>query len=109
LESWLFRHSRESATRAQGTNPFSPGWPALHRFRKGPSMKLLVAPTLALSLALSSTAAFAGGPVVIEEEFQPVVVEETPRSGWIVPVLIGGIILCAIACGGDDDDDPAPQ
>ncbi|HLQ20370.1 MAG TPA: hypothetical protein VK146_15455 [Tabrizicola sp.] len=72
-------------------------------------MKKIVSPVLALSLALSSTAAFAGGPVVIEEEIQPeVVVEQTPRSGWIVPVLIGGIILCAIACGNDDDDPPPP-
>ncbi|MDP3196067.1 hypothetical protein [Tabrizicola sp.] len=71
-------------------------------------MKLLVAPTLVLSLALSSTAAFAGGPIVIEEEIQPEVVAEQPRSGWIVPVLIGGIILCAIACGNDDDDPPPP-
>ena len=70
-------------------------------------MKLLAAPVLALSLALTSTAAFAGGPIVIEEEIQPdVVVEETPRSGWIIPVLIGGILLCAIACGNDDDDEP---
>ena len=70
-------------------------------------MKTLAASTLALSLALTSTAAFAGGPVVIEEEYQPdVVVEETPRSGWIVPVIIGGIILCAIACGSDDDGEP---
>lgn len=70
-------------------------------------MKTLVAPVLALSLALSSTAAFAGGPVVVEEEGQPEVIAEQPRSGWIVPVLIGGLILCAIACSNDDDT-PTP-
>ncbi len=70
-------------------------------------MNRFAAPVLALSLALSSTAALAGGPIVIEEEMQPaVVVEETPRSGWIVPVIIGGIILCAIACGNDDETEP---
>ena len=58
---------------------------------------------LALSLVMSSTAAFAGGPVVVEEEGQPEVVAESPRSGWIVPVIVGAIILCAIACGNDDD------
>ena len=59
---------------------------------------------LALSLVMSSTAAFAGGPVVVEEEGQPEVVAESPRSGWIVPVIVGAIILCAIACGSDDDE-----
>lgn len=68
-------------------------------------MTKLAAGILALSLAFGS-AVSAGGPVVVEEEGQPEVVAETPRSGWIVPVIIGGIILCAIACGGDDD--PAP-
>jgi hypothetical protein len=69
-------------------------------------MKKFASTVLAFSLALSSTAAFAGGPVVVEEEGQPEVVAESPRSGWIVPVIIGAIILCAVACG-DDDDTPA--
>ena len=63
-------------------------------------MKKLVAPILALSLALSASTAFAGGPVVITEE--PPVVAETPRSGWILPVIIGLIVVCAIACGDDE-------
>ena len=63
-------------------------------------MKKFVAPILALTMSAST--AFAGGPVVIEEE--PVVVEAAqPRSGWIVPVIIGAIVLCAIACGDDDE------
>lgn len=65
-------------------------------------MKKFVAPILAL--AMSASTAFAGGPVVIEEE--PVVEAASPRSGWIVPVIISGIILCAIACG-DDDEEPS--
>jgi hypothetical protein len=64
-------------------------------------MKKLVAPLLAMTLALGSTAAIAGGPVVIEEE--PVVEAASPRSGWIVPVVVGLIVICAIACGNDDD------
>lgn len=66
-------------------------------------MTKLAAPLLALSLVLSSATAFAGGPVVVEEEGQPEVVAETPNSGWIIPVIIGGILLCAVACGNDDD------
>ena len=66
-------------------------------------MKNVVPSLLTLSLALGSTAAFAGGPVVIEEEGQPEVVAESPRSGWIVPVVVGLVVLCAIACGNDDD------
>ncbi|RYI00737.1 MAG: hypothetical protein EON48_17515 [Acetobacteraceae bacterium] len=66
-------------------------------------MNKFAAPLLALTLALTSTTAFAGGPVVIEEE--PVVEAASPRSGWIVPVVVGLILVCAIACGNDD---PAP-
>lgn len=65
-------------------------------------MKTLAASVLAASLALTS-AAFAGGPVVVEEE--PTVEATSPRSGWIVPVVVGAILICAIACGGDE---PAP-
>ena len=69
-------------------------------------MKKLAAPLLALTLALTSTAAMAGGPVVVVEEGQPEVVAETPRSGWIVPVIIGLVVICAVACGNDDDTAP---
>ncbi len=57
--------------------------------------------------SLGASVAHAGGPVIIEEEGQPEVVAESPRSGWIVPVVIGLALVCAIACGGGDDD-PAP-
>lgn len=67
------------------------------------TMKKIASTVLALSLALSSTAAFAGGPVVVVEEAQPEVVAESPRSGWIVPVVVGLIVVCAIACGNDDE------
>jgi hypothetical protein len=62
-------------------------------------MKKFVAPLLAL--AMTASTAFAGGPVVVEEE--PVVEAASPRSGWIVPVVVGLIVICAIACGSDDD------
>ena len=70
-------------------------------------MKSLLASALALSIAFAP-AAFAGGPVVIEEEGQPVVIAEKPASSiGILPILLGVVVLCAIACGGGSDD-PAP-
>ena len=69
-------------------------------------MKTIVAPILAASLAISDSAAYAGGPVVVVEE--PEVVAESPASGAILPLLLVGIALCVALCGGDDDDDPAP-
>lgn len=67
-------------------------------------MKKFAAPLLALTLALTSTAVMAGGPVVVAEEGQPEVVAESPRSGWIVPVVVGLVVICAIACGDDDEE-----
>ena len=57
--------------------------------------------TTALILALA-TPTFAGGPVlIVEDEYD--VTEPAPRNDWVVPVIIGAVILCALACGGDDD------
>ena len=57
---------------------------------------------LALILALTTAIpAQAGGPVVIEDEYD--VTEPAPRNEWVLPVVIGAVILCAIACGGSDD------
>ena len=61
-------------------------------------MKKITSFVLAASLAFSAPVAFAGGPVVIEEEGQPEVIADSPRSGWIVPVVVGLVIICAIAC-----------
>ena len=72
-------------------------------------MKKIIASLLSTTLALSSTAAMAGWPVVVEEEGQPEVVAESPRSGWIVPVIIGLVVICAVACGNDDTTRTANQ
>ncbi len=63
-------------------------------------MKKFAAPLVALTLALTSNIAFAGGPVIVEDE--PVVEAAAPRSGWIVPVVVGLIVICAVACGNDE-------
>lgn len=54
-------------------------------------------------LSLLATPAISGGPVIIEDEY-----DVTEPSGHslrdAVPlIIIGGLILCAIACGGSDD------
>lgn len=60
---------------------------------------------LALILALTTALpAYAGGPVVVEDEYTAEAA--APRSGNLVPIVIGALILCAIACGNSDD--PAP-
>ncbi|MBE2276639.1 MAG: hypothetical protein IAE87_10110 [Rhodobacteraceae bacterium] len=64
-------------------------------------MKKVLATALALSLA--GSAAFAGGPVVVAVEPDPVVVPAavpTSSSGLVVAGL-GLVLLCAIACGSD--------
>ena len=55
-----------------------------------------------LVLAMTASTAYAGGPVIVEED--PVVEAASPRSGWIVPVIVGMLVLCALACGSDDDE-----
>ena len=59
--------------------------------------------TIAL-IAFAATAQ-AGGPVITEDQ---TVETERPRAGWVLPIIIGGIVLCAIACGGDDEPDVEP-
>jgi hypothetical protein len=68
-------------------------------------MKVILAPILAASVAISASTAYAGGPVIVTEE--PEVVAESPASGAILPLLLVGIALCVALCGGDDDD-PVP-
>ena len=68
--------------------------------------------TLALILALA-TPSFAGGPVIVEDETETVAPDRD--NGWIVPVVIGLLIIGAIASGGGDGvavdtpTDPGPK
>lgn len=64
-------------------------------------MNKFLAPVLAV--AFSTSAVFAGGPVIIEEG-QPEVIAEKPASSiGILPLLLIPIILCVALCGGDDE------
>ena len=62
-----------------------------------------IAPILAATLALSASTAFAGGPVIIEDEIE-VVVEKPASSVGILPLLLIPIILCVALCGSDDEE-----
>ena len=64
-------------------------------------MKKLIASVMALTLGTS--AAMAGGPVVIEDEVE-VVAEKPASSVGILPLLLIPIILCVALCGNDDDE-----
>jgi hypothetical protein len=66
-------------------------------------MKKLIASALVSTLALSATTAYAGGPVVVEEE-AAVVAEKPASSVGILPLVLVGIVLCVALCGGDDDE-----
>ena len=64
-------------------------------------MNKFIAPILAAALAVSASTAFAGGPVIIEEE---VVVEKPASSIGLLPLLLIPIILCIALCGSDDEE-----
>lgn len=65
-------------------------------------MKKIIASVMALTLGAS--AAMAGGPVVVAEEGAPAVEESSPRSGFLLPLVVGLIVVCAIACGNDSEN-----
>lgn len=66
-------------------------------------MKNLVAPLLAATLAFSvSSAAFAGGPVIIDDETEVVPAKPTSSVG-ILPIILVTVALCAALCGGSND------
>jgi len=55
----------------------------------------------ALMTAFASSA-YAGGPVVIDDDVE-VIVEQPASSVGILPLLLIPIILCVALCGKDDD------
>ena len=65
---------------------------------------------LLLTALLACQPAFAGGPVIVTEE--PPIADVRPQGDGgkgVVPVIVGAIVLCAIACGGGDDSPIAPE
>lgn len=69
-------------------------------------MKKVLAAALASSMVLSAATAYAGGPVIVVEEDE-VVAEKPASSIGILPLILGGILLCAVICDGGEDE-PQP-
>lgn len=70
-------------------------------------MKTLFALALATALVTGTLPTFAGGPVMVEDAMTE---EARPSSEgrWVLPVVIGLVLVCALACGGDDDAPVTP-
>lgn len=58
--------------------------------------------------ALSASTAYAGGPVIIEEGNDELIVEAPANRIGILPVIGMLVLVCLVACGGGDGD-PAPE
>lgn len=54
---------------------------------------------LAAALTVTASVASAGGPVIIEGEKPVQVVKEKPRSGMLLPLVLGAVIIGAVASG----------
>lgn len=68
-------------------------------------MKKLTATVLAASLVAST--AYAGGPVIVEEETE-VVAEQPATSVGVLPLVLIVVGICVLFCGSDDDPPPPP-
>ena len=68
-------------------------------------MKRVLAATLASALVISAGTAFAGGPVIIDDETEVVPAKPTSSVG-VLPIILVTVALCAALCGGNDDTDP---
>jgi hypothetical protein len=67
-------------------------------------MKKLLAATAIGAICVSTTMAQAGNLKDAEVE-APVIVPEPAGSsaGPLLPIALGALVLCAVACGGSDD------
>ena len=64
-------------------------------------MKQLIA--MLLCAACLASPAQAGGPIIVVEEPEPEVTEESPSSkGWL-PWLVVPLFVCLVMCGSDEE------
>jgi hypothetical protein len=69
------------------------------------NLKLTLIAIVTGGVFLLTQPAPAGGPVIVEDT---AVDAAEPRSGAAVPIILGLIILCAIACDSDGGPDVKP-
>lgn len=62
-----------------------------------------IAPTAALALIATQSMAGTLTEPVVEEVMEPTV--KSSSAGWMVPVLLLGVAVLAIAANGDDDEE----
>ncbi len=55
---------------------------------------------LATALSFSASVAFAGGPVVVPADGEPEVVIGKSGSGKLLPLLLGVLVIAAVAGSG---------
>jgi hypothetical protein len=73
-------------------------------------MHKILKPALVASVVLYGSVAQAGGPVIIEEGNDELVVAQPARSAGILPVIGLLVLACLVACGGGGSDStPAPD
>lgn len=65
-------------------------------------MKTLLKSAVVAATLLSTTAAYAGGPVIVEEGKDEVIQEKPASSVGLLPVLGLLVLVCLVACGGND-------
>jgi hypothetical protein len=58
---------------------------------------------------LASGASYAGGPVILEEGNDELIVEKPARSAGILPIIGILVLACLVACGGGSDPEPEPE
>jgi hypothetical protein len=63
-------------------------------------MKNLIATILCATCL--ATSAMAGGPVVVVEEPEPEVTEDSPSSKGLLPWLILPLVVCVVFCGPEE-------
>ena len=70
----------------------------------GKFMKDVLKAGMLAAMVLSGSVAHAGGPVIIEEGNDEVVVAQPARSAGILPVIGLLVLACLVACGGGGGD-----
>jgi hypothetical protein len=66
-------------------------------------MNKLISSGVVALMAIAASGAYAGGPIIIEDDVE-VIVEKPASSVGILPLLLIPVILCIALCGGDDEE-----